>query len=332
MKIAIYSAKVYDRAALELANAASSHELVYLENQLDKATAVLAQGCAAVAIFVNDDAGAAALERLADGGTRLLALRSTGYNHVDLRAATALGITVVHVPAYSPHAIAEFTIGLLLGLERKIHRAWARVREDNFSLEGLVGRTLHGRTVGIVGTGRIGKLVAHSLAAGLGCRVLAADPLPDAALEANGVVYLDAAQVMAEAEFISFHCPLTPQTHHLFGAEAIARARPGVVVVNTSRGGLIDTPALIDGLKRRKIGGVALDVYEEEAGLFFQDRSDGIVQDDVFQRLLTFPNVLVTGHQAFLTEEALAEIAVSTLQAATTFESGGQPLNIITAG
>jgi D-lactate dehydrogenase len=232
---------------------------------------------------------------------------------------------VVRVPAYSPEAVAEFTIGLILALDRNIPRAWNRVRENNFALDGLIGRNLAGRVAGVVGTGRIGALVARTLRLGFGCTVLASDLIEDPELVAIGVRYVPAQALLREADLISLHCPLTPDTHHLIDAQALAAARPGVTIVNTSRGALIDTAALIEGLKSRQVGGVALDVYEQEADLFFEDLSNEIIQDDVFQRLLTFPNVLITGHQAFLTEEALGAIAQTTLDSLAQAEAG-QPL------
>lgn len=322
MRVAIFGTKAYDRRFLDMANAGFGHALRFLEARLDSTTAPLAQGCEAVCVFVNDSVDAAVLEALAAGGTRLVALRCAGFNNVDLAAAERLGIAVVRVPAYSPHAVSEFTVGLLLALDRKIHRAWARVRENNFALDGLIGRNLHGRVAGVVGTGKIGALVARALKLGFGCEVLASDPLPDPELEAIGIRYVPPAQLLAESEIVTLHCPLTPDTRHLIDGPAIERARDGLVIVNTSRGALIDTAALIEGLKSRKIGGVALDVYEQEADLFFEDLSSEIVGDDVFQRLLTFPNVLITGHQAFLTEEALAAIAETTLQSIADAEAG----------
>lgn len=322
MRVAVFNTKAYDRRFLSEANAPSGHELLFLEPRLDTTTAPLARGCEAVCVFVNDSVDAAVLEALAAGGTRLVALRCAGFNNVDLAAADRLGIDVVRVPAYSPHAVAEFTIGLLLAVDRKIPRAWTRVRENNFALDGLIGRNLHGRTVGVVGTGKIGALVARSLKLGFDCTVLASDIVADPALEAIGVLYVDRATLLREAEIVTLHCPLTPDTHHLIDARAIDAARDGLTIVNTSRGALIDTRALIAGLKRRKIGAVALDVYEQEADLFFEDLSNEIISDDLFQRLLTFPNVLITGHQAFLTEEALAAIAETTLASIADAEAG----------
>jgi D-lactate dehydrogenase len=253
---------------------------------------------------------------------RIVALRCAGYNNVDLKAAERLGLPVVRVPAYSPHAVAEFTIGLLLALDRKIHRAWARTRENNFALDGLVGRNLHGSVAGVVGTGRIGALVARTLRAGFGCEVLASDLIEDPDLVALGVRYVPRNELLRACEIVTLHCPLTPDTQHLINAETLAGVRPGLILVNTSRGGLIDTVALIEALKCGRLGGVALDVYEQEGDLFFRNLSEEIVQDDVFQRLLTFPNVLITGHQAFLTREALTAIAETTLASIGDAEAG----------
>ena len=325
MRIAVFGTKPYDRQFLDGANAKFHHDLTYLEPRLEATTAVLAAGFRAVCVFVNDVVDADVLTRLASGGTRLVALRCAGFNNVDLAAAAKHGIAVVRVPAYSPHAVAEFTIGLLLALDRNIPRAWARVRENNFALDGLIGRNLHGRVAGVVGTGRIGALVARILKLGFGCDVLASDPVVDPALVAIGVRYLAMAELLATAEIVTLHCPLTPITRHLIDAAAIAAAPPRVMIVNTSRGALIDTKALIDGLKQRKIGGAALDVYEQEGDLFYADLSNEIIDDDVFQRLLTFPNVIVTGHQAFLTEEALTAIAETTLASVANF-AAGRPL------
>lgn len=322
MRIAVFGTKSYDRRYLTAANAAGAHDLVFIEPRLDAATAPLAAGSEAICVFVNDTLDAATLEVLARLGVRIIALRCAGYNNVDLDAAERLDLPVVRVPAYSPHAVAEFTIGLLLALDRKIHRAWARTRENNFALDGLVGRNLHGRTVGVVGTGRIGALVARTLRAGFGCEVLASDIIEDPELVALGVRYVRPIDLLHESEIITLHCPLTPETHHLVNAGVLAEARRGLVLINTSRGGLIDTAALIEALKRGTLGGVALDVYEQEGDLFFRNLSEEIVQDDVFQRLLTFPNVLVTGHQAFLTEEALTAIAETTLASIADAEAG----------
>jgi D-lactate dehydrogenase len=329
MRTAFFSTRPYEREAFEAALAepgAPAHEVAYLEPRLTAATAALAEGCDAACLFVNDRADAPALERLARGGVRLVALRSAGYNHVDLAAAERLGITVARVPAYSPHAVAEHAAALLLALVRRLPRAVTRVRDGNFSLDGLVGFDLHGKTVGVVGTGEIGAVFARIMT-GFGCRVIAFDPVESDACLALGVAYVPLDALLAESDVVALHCPLTPATHHLLDEGAFARMRPGVVVVNTSRGAVIDTRAAIAALKGGRLGGLGLDVYEGEAGLFFADRSAEVIRDDVFARLLTFPNVVVTGHQAFLTREALAAIARTTLGNLTAFAGGGGTLH-----
>lgn len=310
MRVAVYSTKRYDRSALTAA-ILERHDLVFLEPRLDLHTAGLAAGCEAVCLFVNDDASAPVLERLAQVGVRYLALRSTGYNHVDLSAAWRLGLRVTRVPRYSPQAVAEHTLALILALDRKIHRAYARVREGNFSLEGLLGFDLHLRTVGVIGTGMIGEAVCRILA-GLGCRVIATDVVTNPVCSDLGVTYVPLESLLARSDVVTLHCPLTPESHHMIDEAAIATMKPGMMLINTSRGGLIDTQAVIEGLKSGMIGYLGLDVYEEEADLFFEDLSDQVIQDDVFSRLLTFPNVIVTGHQAFFTSDALAQIAAIT--------------------
>ncbi|BCP54103.1 lactate dehydrogenase [Kaistia sp. 32K] len=331
MRVAVFSTKPYDRQYLSETNAAFGHELVYFEPKLDLTTAPLADGFPAVCVFVNDKLDRDLLAHLAAAGTRLVALRCAGFNNIDLVAAGELGIDVVRVPAYSPHAVAEFTVALLLALDRRIPRAWARVRDNNFSLDGLIGSDLFGKTVGVVGTGRIGGLVARCLKLGFGCRVLAFDQWHDPALVEIGIEYRPLAEVLVEADILTLHCPLTPETHHLVNAATIEKARPGFMLVNTSRGALIDAEALVEGLKSGKVGGVALDVYEQEADLFFEDLSNEIIQDDVFQRLLTFPNVLVTGHQAFLTADALRAISETTLHNIAAAEKGEVLENIVVA-
>ena len=330
MRTAVFSAKAYDRRFLTQANAAGRHELVFFDARLDQTTTPLIEGFDAVCVFVNDTLDSVVINALAAKGISAVTLRCAGYNNVDLVAAEAAGIAVLRVPAYSPNAVAEFSVGLLLALDRNIPRACARVRENNFALDGLIGRDLSQRIVGVVGTGRIGALVARILKAGFGCEVIAHDLFPDASLVELGVRYVDRETLFGQAEVISLHCPLTPETRHLINAETLALCRPGVVIVNTSRGALIDTTALIAGLKSRHVGGVALDVYEQEGDLFFEDLSSEIVDDDVFQRLLTFPNVLVTGHQAFLTEEALTAIAQTTLTGLSELEAGRTPSNLVT--
>ncbi len=321
MRIAVFSSRTYDRQSFLEVAANSDHELTFLEPRLDRQTVALAEGFDAVCIFVNDTADAEVISALAAGGTRLLTLRSAGFNHVDLAAAEANGITVARVPAYSPYAVAEHTVALMLAVERRLHRAYNRVREGNFSLEGLLGFDLRNKRVGIIGTGRIGEIVARILR-GFGCSLRAYDVVKNDNVRDYGVRYVDLDTLLEECDVITLHCPLTPQTHHLIDAEAIARMKPGVMLVNTSRGALIDTRAVIDGLKDGKIGNLALDVYEEEGDLFFEDLSDHVIQDDVFSRLLTFPNVFITAHQAFFTEEALRNIAETTLANVTAFAAG----------
>lgn len=324
MRVVVFSSKPHDVEFLSAANERVGHELAFLEPRLTLETAPLADGFPAVCPFVNDQLDRPVLERLWTGGARLLALRSAGYSHVDVPAALELGFGVAHVPAYSPHAVAEHAVGMILALNRKLHRAYARVREGNFSLEGLLGFDLHGRTVGVIGTGAIGRAFARIML-GFGCRVVAFDPVPNEELRGAGVGYVDLETLFGSSDVVSLHCPLTPATHHLIDERAIGQMRPGVMLVNTSRGGLIDTAAAIEGLKSERIGALGLDVYEEEAGVFFEDLSWHVIQDDVLMRLLTFPNVLVTAHQGFFTREALAQIAETTLASVSAFERG-EPL------
>ena len=312
MRVAMYSTKPYESVAFRRANELSGHEIVELEDRLRLPTVPLAEGAQAVCVFVNDVLDDAALSALAAVGVRHVALRCAGFNNVDLVAAARLGLDVVRVPAYSPNAVAEHTIALILALNRRIHRAYNRVRDGNFALDGLVGFDLAGKTVGVVGTGRIGALVAR-LAWHFRCEVVAHDPNVDQRLLELGIGYVGLDELWERSHVVTLNCPLTADTHHLVSADVIARMRRGVMLVNTGRGALIDTMAVIDGLKTGHIGSLALDVYEEEAELFFEDRSDEIISDDVFARLLTFPNVLITAHQAFLTREALDAIAVTTL-------------------
>jgi D-lactate dehydrogenase len=327
MLVACFSTQPHDRRSLEAASAGTALEWRWLEVPLDARTAPLAEGARAVCCFVNDRLDAEALARLAAQGTRLVALRCAGFNQVDLAAADRLGMSVVRVPEYSPHAVAEHTIGLVLMLVRRLHKAYARVREGNFSLEGLLGFDLHGRTAGVVGTGRIGSRVAEILL-GFGCRVVAHDPQPAAALAARGVPFLPLDDVVAASDILTLHCPLTPATHYLVDARRLGLMKRGAVLINTSRGGLVDTRAVIAALKSGHLGHLGLDVYEEEAGLFFDDRSDEVIGDDVFMRLLTFPNVVVTAHQAFFTQEALTAIADQTVRNLVHFDRG-EPLEAL---
>jgi D-lactate dehydrogenase len=330
MKVAVFSSKAYDRYFLERANEEHGHELVFLEPRLTPQTTILAADFPAVCVFVNDQVQAAVQSELARQGTRLIATRSAGFNHIDLAAAHDLDLKIVRVPAYSPYAVAEYTVGLMLALNRKIHRAYNRVREGNFALEGLVGFDLRGQTVGIIGTGQIGRVLA-GIMKGFGCRLLAHDPYPHEEFTRLGGRYVDLATLLAESDVITLHCPLTPETYHLIDAGAVAQMKPGVMLINTSRGALLDTPAVIEGLKSGAVGYVGLDVYEEEEDLFFQDLSDQVLQDDVFARLLTFPNVIITGHQAFFTRNALQRIAETTLGNISDFEQGRPLVNEVTA-
>ena len=325
MRLTLFSSKPYDRDSFVAANQAHGFELHFLEARLDADTTALASGSAVVCAFVNDDLSAPVLAQLKAGGTRLIALRSAGYNHVDLAAAQALDLPVVRVPAYSPHAVAEHAVALVLALNRRIHRAFNRTREGDFSLHGLTGFDLCGKSVGVIGSGQIGAVFARIML-GFGCGVLLHDPHPDAALEALGARYASVDEVLAASDIVSLHCPLTPSTHHLINRHSLARMKPGAMLINTGRGALVDTPALIDALKCGQLGYLGLDVYEEEAELFFEDRSDQPLQDDVLARLLTFPNVIVTAHQAFLTREALAAIASTTLGNVAAWQAG-QPGN-----
>jgi D-lactate dehydrogenase len=326
MRVGVFSAKSYDRASLDAANqrAGSPHELVFLEARLTSETAPLGARFPAVCAFVNDQLNLGVLALLAAGETRMVALRCAGFNNLDVEAARRLGIRVARVPAYSPHAVAEHTIGLILTLSRKLHRAVTRVREGNFALEGLLGTELHGRTVGIVGTGKIGATVARALS-GFGVTLLATDKQPSSACAELGVRYVPLDELLAASDIVTLHCPLSAESRHMIDARRLAAMRPGALLVNTSRGALIDTSAVIEALKSHHLGGVAIDVYEEEEQLFFEDHSADILQDDTFARLLTFPNVVVTGHQGFFTENALAEIARTTIANLTAFERG-EPL------
>lgn len=332
MKVAVFSAKSYDRSYLAAANEAAGrrHVVDYFDAHLLPSTTALAAGATAVCPFVNDVVNAPVLEALAAQGTRLIALRGAGFNNVDLAAAERAGITVARVPAYSPWAVGEHAVALMMALNRKTHRAYARVREGNFSLEGLLGFDFHGRTVGLVGVGRIGLVVARIMS-GFGCRILAYDPAPSEELKATGASAVTLDELMAQSDIISLHCPLTPETRHLIDAAAVEKMKRGVMLINTSRGGVIDTKAVIDGLKSGMIGHLGLDVYEEEGDLFFENLSDQVIRDDVFARLLTFPNVLITGHQAFFTREALTAIAETTIANISGFEVSGKPLHEVTA-
>jgi len=315
----VFSNRNYFQKALS--EVCSTHDLHFLETRLDSLTAPLAAGYPAVLVFVNDRVDRATLQILARGGTRLVATLSTGYNHIDVTAAHEFGITVASVPSYSPHAVSEFTLGLLLSLIRHIPRAYQRVRDNNFELEGLEGFELKEKTVGVFGTGAIGQQVVWNLH-GFGCRILAHDPIPKSSLKPLAS-YVSPEEILRESDILTFHVPLLPSTRHVVNSSTLSQMKKGVILINTSRGAIFDTHAVISGLKSGHIGGLAIDVYEEEAGLFFADHSSDILTDDIFARLLTFPNVLVTGHQAFLTDHALNKIAKTTLHSLTEFETQG---------
>ena len=332
MKISVFSTKPYDQRFLEEANQAAGHghELVFFEPRLDTTTVPLAYDSPAVSAFVNDDLGAPVLSELAGHGTRLVALRSAGFNNVDLDAARDLGIRVMRVPDYSPYAVAEFTLALMLSLDRNLSRSYTRVREGNFSLNGLLGFDIHGKTAGVIGTGKIGGIVADLLRA-FGCEVLAYDIFEDDKLAARGVRYVPLDELLRDSDIVSLHCPLTPETHHLIARESLGKMKRGVMLINTSRGALIDTGAVIAALKTGRIGHLGLDVYEEEAKFFYEDYSSRLIEDDTLSRLLTFPNVIVTSHQGFFTREALQQIAHTTLANARCYEQSCESPNEVRA-
>jgi len=322
VKIAVFSAKPYDEAFLEQANQAFGHELHYFESRLSEKNMMLAAGFEAICVFTNDKLNRVVLKYLASHGIRLVALRCAGYNNIDLDAAREFKIQIVRVPTYSPNAVAEHAVALMLCLNRKLHRAYSRVRECNFTLDGLIGFDMHGKTVGIIGLGKIGAALADIVGKGFGCRVLAYDPSPNLTYEEHGVHYTSLETLLKNADIISLHCPLTTQTCHMIDDAAIALMKPEVMLINTSRGEVMDTQALIRGLKSGKIGSLGLDVYEEETDIFFEDFSQTGVQDETCARLLTFPNVMLTCHQGFFTQEALATIANTTLKNIAAVEHG----------
>lgn len=329
MKTGVFSTRSYDECFLASANAGVGHELHFFEARLTERTCRLAEGFPAVCVFVNDQLNEGVLQKLADGGTRLIALRCAGFNNVDLRAASQLGFTVARVPAYSPHAVAEHSVALILALVRRLHKAYNRVREGNFNLEGLLGFDLYTKTVGVIGTGKIGSLVVRIFLAGFGCQVLCHDVREDPELVQLGAQYVPLETLCSASDIISLHCPLLPETHHIINENTLNQMKQGVLLINTSRGALIDTRAVVQALKSGKLGALGLDVYEEEADLFFEDLSNQVIQDDVFARMLTFPNVIITGHQAFFTQEALEAIAAETIENISAFEQGRRPPGLI---
>ncbi len=312
MRIAVFSAQPYDKQFLEQENSQHGYELSYFDQQLNEANAELCKGFDAVCAFVNDDLSAPVLNRLKAHRVQFIAMRCAGFNNVDLVAAKSLELPVVRVPAYSPEAVAEHTLALILTLNRKTHRAYNRVRESNFTLNGLLGFNLHGKTVGLIGTGQIGLATARILN-GFGCKLIAYDPYPNPEYVSLGGHYVELEQLYSRSDIITLHCPLNEGSYHLIDETSISLMKEGVMIINTSRGGLVDTKALIAGLKNRKIQALGLDVYEQESQLFFHDHSGKIIDDELFERLQSFPNVLITGHQGFFTEEALTQIAAITL-------------------
>ena len=330
MKVACFSTKSYDRQSFNRALPDFGHSFSYFEVKLDLHTISLANGHQAICSFVNDHIDEAVMKKLNQLGIRLIALRCAGYNQVDLNAASARGIKIVRVPAYSPEAVAEHAFALILTLARKTHKAYNRVRENNFSLEGLTGFNIHGKTIGVIGTGAIGRAFCR-IAKGFGCRVIAYDIHEDDEMKQLGVSYLPLDEVFSTSHIISLHCPLTPETHHLINAASIGRMQDGVALINTGRGALIETKAVIKALKNKKIGNLGIDVYEQEENIFFKNLSEEIMQDEQIARLMTFPNVLVTGHQAFLTKEALEQISKITLENITAYEKGDALINEVKA-
>jgi D-lactate dehydrogenase len=329
MRTAVFSTKNYDREFLQPAAVKAGHELIFLEPRLSAETVVLARGFRAICSFVNDYVTAEVAAALAAGGTSFVALRCAGYNQVDMEACRRHGLRVARVPAYSPHAVAEHAVGMMLALNRKYHKAYNRVREGNFAIDGLLGFDMHDKTVGIIGTGQIGALTAEILS-GFGCELLLYDVRENAQCQSLGR-YVPLDELLARSDIITLHCPLLRETEHMINRSAIQRMKPGVMLINTSRGALVDTQAAIDGLKSGKIKYLGLDVYEEEAELFFEDHSTDVIQDDVLMRLSTFPNVLITSHQAFFTDTALHEIARVTMENLTAFEKREPTANDVVA-
>lgn len=326
MKIAFFSTQPYDKEYFQRYN--QQHNITYYEAQLNEQTVNLAKGCNAICAFVNDRLNKAVIMALAEAGVKIIALRCAGFNNVDLEAAKADGIAVVRVPAYSPHAVAEHALALIMTLNRKTHKAYNRVREGNFSLDRLTGFDLYGKTVGVIGTGKIGQCFAHIML-GLGCKVLAFDIIANKDLEAAGVQYLPLMDVLQQSQVVSLHCPLSEQTKHLINSTTLQMMKDGAMLINTSRGALIDTRDAIEALKRGKLGYLGIDVYEQEEKLFFHDLSENVIEDDIIMRLLSFPNVLITSHQGFLTDEALTQIALVTLQNLSDFEQGAALSNTV---
>jgi D-lactate dehydrogenase len=321
MKIGFFSAKPYDIRHFNRINDTFNVDIEYFDYRLCMQNVKLAEGYEVVCAFVNDSLCEEVLVELANGGTKVIAMRCAGFNNVDLVAAERLGIKVVNVPAYSPESVAEHSVALMLTLNRKIHKAYQRTRDANFALSGLVGFNMFGKTVGVIGTGKIG-LATIKILLGFGCKVIAHDPYPNQVVLDLGVEYVDLDRLYPQCDIISLHCPLTKDNHHLLNQSSFDKMKPGVMVINTSRGGLLDAVDAMEALKDGQIGSLGLDVYENEKGLFFEDKSNEIIQDDIFRRLSACHNVIFTGHQAFLTEEALNAIASTTLTNVTQLTAG----------
>ena len=325
MKIAFFDTKSYDREVFEPKLKAAKIRAKFYDTRLDEDDAVLAKGCDAICVFVNDVVNKPVIDQLAEYGVKIIALRCAGFNNVDYKYAAEKGITVVRVPAYSPYAVAEHAMALLLTSTRKIHKSYIRTRDFNFSLQGLTGFDLYGKTVGVIGTGKIGR-VFIDICKGFGMKVIAYDKFP---ADIDGVEYKPLDTIYREADIISFHCPLTDETLHMFNFGTLGKIKPGVVIINTSRGALIDAEALLEGIKTKKIGAACLDVYEEESGYFYEDLSGSIIDDDTLSRLISMPNVIVTSHQAFLTKEALENIATTTIDNVKKIDAGEECPNIV---
>ena len=319
MKTAVFSTKVYDKDYMEKANA-GRHELVFFESTLRPSTVRLAEGFDSVCAFVNDNLSKEVIEGLAKLGIKLIVLRCAGFNNIDIETTSKNGILVLRVPAYSPHAVAEHAVALIMTLSRKTHKAYNRVRDGNFSLERLIGYDLYGKTIGIIGTGRIGAVLANIMM-GFGCNIIAFDRYENKELVSKGVKYMSQDEVFAQADIISLHCPLTPESHHMINRQTLSQMKRGVMLINTSRGKLIDTEAAIESLKDSHLGYLGIDVYEQEEKIFFKDLSEVVIRDDKISRLVNFPNVLITAHQAFLTDTALTQIAMTTIENLNNFEN-----------
>ncbi len=327
----VFSARSYDHKFLGEANREGICTFHFTEASLKKDTSIMASGFEAVCCFVNDDLGAEVLDNLATEGIKLVLLRCTGFNNVDLEAAERLGITVMRVAKYSPYAVAEFAVGLMLTLNRKIHRAYNRVREENFLLDGLMGFDMKGKTVGILGTGKIGAIVGRILSQGFGMKVLAYDVRENPTVKEYGGIYVPVEELLKNSDIVTLHLPLTPDTHHLIDEKMLSMMKEGAMLINTSRGAIIDTKALIESLRKRHLGAAGLDVYEEEGDIFYKNLSEQIIEDEVFLLLLTFPNVVVTGHQAYFTREALTHIADTTIRNVADFLADRTNENLLVA-